>query len=442
MLLFVLNALTNRASIWAWVPAVASGTYNYHAFKGFLAPLGLGQSEAVLAFVAATAVTVVYWLISVWLLTGVARLAPKERRPLYPIITIAMVLIALASAGPNILMAGSATAYQMEDRAYIAQIARIGDHTKSVGGRVLQLAGTIDGYASTFDQLEKLERKGRLTGFSSPNGGPTSDWIASKAVVFRSQAAALRKNADAISAAVVAVDRTTSEMRKTLSDYSVSMAERRNRVQAQADGLRTQIVGLAGMLPIASLSGLADRLQGSQVTPIVSSKANVRAGQKRGIATVVSELKATGVDLAKRVNRLQTDLQGDVPIYDPPPATVLVLKHADGLITVFAFALGLDFLIFVIFGLACGIGDAARSRGDDRADLGSDISYAHVLRVKELMARDEPRYRDGGAAEARPLPSNASTSVPGDLQSSPIDVGGYSGRSRFNRMKLNGEADD
>jgi hypothetical protein len=442
MLQFILLSLTARAAVWTWVPAVASGTYNYYAFKSYLEPLGLGQGEAVLALVAAAAVTVVYWLVATWLLTGVARLAPKERRPLYPVIALAMVLIAFASAAPNALLAGSATAYQMEDRSYIALIARVGDRVKAISGQVLQLAGMIDGYAANFDQLEELEKKGRLSGFPSPGGGPMSDWIASKAAIFRSQAQSLRENATMIATAVQAIDRMTSSMRKTLSDYRKPMADRRNGVQEQADVLRTQIVNLAGMLPLASLTGLAQSLLGSQITPTVSSKPKVREGQQQGIATVLTELKTTGAELLKRTERLNSALSADVPIYDPPPAMVLIIKHADGLVTVFAFAIALDFLVFVIFGLACGIGDAARSRGDDRTDLGSDISYAHVLRVRELTSRDTVQPRDDTPPEnVGTSRSGTRGSDPDELDSGPIDVGGYSGRSRFNRIKLNGDTD-
>ncbi|PPC88075.1 MAG: hypothetical protein CTY39_01220, partial [Hyphomicrobium sp.] len=119
-------------------------------------------------------------------------------------------------------------------------------------------------------------------------------------------------------------------------------------------------IAIRSLTPVAALQSLADDLMGPQTEPKWSKKPETRSNQEDGFRKYKDELKRLGKSIARHTDELQESLKVKVPIYDPPPTSVLVVKHWSALTNTYALAVALDGLPLVLYFIACVLHDAAR----------------------------------------------------------------------------------
>jgi hypothetical protein len=357
--------LMRTTSVAALVPAGVAGLYTHHFIKDALCETGFTGMASPLALAAAAGITACYGTLVHTLLHGVAPLPSDERAKAAPAIAAGAIIVLLGSAYPNVMVTGGGMATAIEDRAYIATVAEVGDHLKRAAKTVEQIDAVVTSDAAQLEAAARFEASGGLSG--APSQGVLAEAIRSTAQGLRGTQKEIAGTRERIGDEVARIDGATDKMRAALADRSVSLAERRTRMQRHGDEARSAAISIAALTPVAGLQALADRLTGPQLEPRWSQTPEIRKNQEEGFRKLKEELRGFGKVLARHTGDLAQSLRVTVPVYDPVPTSILVLKHAAALTSVFAFAFALDLLPLVLFAVACVMFDAARQREEGTA---------------------------------------------------------------------------
>lgn len=354
--------LMSVTSASALVPAGVAGFYTHHALKDALTEAGFTSMASPMAMAGAVGITVCYGAFVHLLLKGLAPLLADERRRATPTIAAGTAILLLGSALPNIIVTGGGIASGIEDRSYIANIAATGDQLKKAAQAAEQLDIVITGEAGKLDATARFESTGGLSGAAAQ--GVLADAIRKDAERLRAVQAEIAGTRERIADEISRIDAATDKMRSALADRTMTLADRRTRMQRHGDEARSAVIAVAALTPVAPLQALADQLMGPQIEPRWSARPEIRKSQEEGFRKLKSELKRLGKLLAHQASDLALSVKVPVPIYDPETPSVLVVKHAAALTSIFAFAIALDTLPLVLFGVACVLYDAARRRNE------------------------------------------------------------------------------
>jgi len=358
------SALTERllstTSYCAYAAAMTAGGFTYFALDEALGAAGLGFGGTVLAIAGAASLTAAYAGFMHLLLRGIAPLEPAARAKARPAVIAGMVTIALGSAYPNIIVSGGGVATGIEDRSYIASIATAGDALKSAVQGAEQLELIIGAGAADLDAASRLETTGTLSG--SPAQGTLASAIQERAASLRAVQADLAAQRQTVDDQIARIDQASDRMRAALIEPDTGIEKRRVVMQRYGDEARSAALAIRSLVPVAPLQALADSLTGPQLEPKWSGNSEIRKNQEGGFRKVKDELKRIGKTLGQHAAELGQATKVRIPVYDPAPTSVLVVKHWAALTNIYALALALDGLPLVLYIVACALYDAARRR--------------------------------------------------------------------------------
>lgn len=352
------SRLLNTVSYTGYFSAIVAGGFTFEFLDGGLQASGLGGFGTALAVGAAAAMTLCYGGFIHLLQKGVAPLLPEERVKARPVLIGGTALIMLGSAYPNIIVAGGGLAASIEDRSYIAAVAAAGDSLKAAAQSGEQIETVVAAGAAKIAGLAVLEGNGGLSG--SPSSGALADLIAAKSRALTDMQSELSGPRERVSDEIGRIDQSTDKMRSSLIAKDLTPDERRAVMQRHGDEARSAAIAVRSFTPVAALQSLADDLMGPQIEPKWSQKADTRRNQEEGFRKYKDELKRLGKSIARHTDDLQESLKVKVPVYDPPPTSVLVVRHWSALTNTYALALALDGLPLVLYFIACVLYDAAR----------------------------------------------------------------------------------
>lgn len=354
------SGLLHKLTAASYVPAVVAGGYTFHYLNSTFSDSGLGAMGTALAASGAAGLTSTYGAAVHALFKGLAPL-PREDRAGASLPVFALVCaVSLGSAFPNAIVSGGPLAMKIEDQNYIARLTQAGDDLKRAARSAEQIGTIIETGAVQVENLAILEAKGNFGG--APNSGSLAALMASKAATLKAAAQQLSGPRERVADEISRIDQSTDRMRSALLDRETSPEKRRTQMQRHADDGRSAALAIASISPVASLQSLADDLMGPQTEPVWSSVAETRKKQEDGFRKYKDELRRLGKSLLRPTNDLAQGLKTQVPVYDPPPTSLLVIKHAHALAHIWAFALALDGLPLILYSLACAMTDAQRRK--------------------------------------------------------------------------------
>jgi hypothetical protein len=134
-------------------------------------------------------------------------------------------------------------------------------------------------------------------------------------------------------------------------------------MQRAGNEARSAVIAIGGAVPLVALEALADSLMGPQVEPRWSANPDIRRKQIEGFGEYRAALKRIGKSIKGPIGDFRKAVKRTVPVYDPPPHSVLVLKHWYALTNIYALFLLLDGFPLILFAVACAMYDAVR-RGE------------------------------------------------------------------------------
>lgn len=352
------SRLLNTVSYAGLFSAAVAGCFTFEAIDHGLQASGLGNFGTALAIGAGLAMTGCYAGFLHLLSKGIAPLRPEDRLNARPLIAGGTALILLGSAYPNVIVAGGGIAAGIEDRSYIAAVAAAGDSLKSAAQSAEQIETIITSGAGKISGLADLESSGGLSG--SPTPGALTDVMSAKARALLDIKIALSDPKSRIADEISRIDQATDKMRAALVAKDMTPEGRRTLMQRHGDEARSAAIAIRAVTPVAALSTLADDLAGPQIEPKWSRNAEIRLNQEDGFRKFREELKRIGKAIARQTTDLADALKVNVPVYDPPPTSVLVVKHWTALTNAYALALALDGLPLLLYFACCVLHDGAR----------------------------------------------------------------------------------
>jgi hypothetical protein len=347
-----------------YVAATIAGGFTGCALHEMLHEAGLGNTGTVLAVAGAGAITLSYSAFTRIICRGVAPLPVEQRRKATPAILAGAVAIGLGSAYPNVMVSGGGVAAGIEDRTYVAAVSSTGDKLKEAAHATLQLEGAYDNGIRDLDAFTQSSLEG-LT--SAPGAGPLVALAAARKESLKQAKADLAPSKERIVDEIAKFDIATDAMRASLLVNGKSPAERRVQMQRAGDDARSAGIGIGGAVPIIAFEALAESLMGPQVEPRWSANPDIRRSQVEGFAQYRELLKRIGKSIKQRTGDFQKAVKQTVPVYDPAPHSVLIIKHAYALTNIYAVFLLLDGFPLILFAVACAMYDALR-QGDEGND--------------------------------------------------------------------------
>lgn len=399
------SRLLNTVSYTGYFSAVVAGGFTFEFLNEALQASGLGGLGTALAVGAAAAMTLCYGGFVHVLQKGVAPLPPEERVKARPVLIGGTLLIMLGSAYPNVIVAGGGLAANIEDRSYIASVAAVGDSLKAAAQSGEQIETVVAAGAAKIAGLSTLEATGGLSG--SPSSGALADVIAAKARALTDLQTELSGPRERVNDEISRIDQSTDKMRSSLIAKDLKPDERRALMQRHGDEARSAAIAIRSLTPVAALQSLADDLMGPQTEPKWSKKPETRSNQEDGFRKYKEELKRLGKSIARHTDELQESLKVKVPIYDPPPTSVLVVKHWSALTNTYALAVALDGLPLVLYFIACVLHDAARRVTRETLakvalaqSTTTDIELGPHPHATAARARSAPSVRRNGRVDA------------------------------------------
>lgn len=371
-----------RLLVILWLPAAGTSVLNYSAYTEFLAPYGFGWWGLFLAATCAVVVGAIYWLFYAFLLGVVAFLPKSDRAKLTALILLMTAFVLAASSYPNVQVMAGGYAADIEDRAYVEEAATKADLIKAGVRQFDQLSGILAQGGKALRDLEARERRGLLSGFESDNArpGPVSDWVGAQGARFEALAAQIAPAQRKATAIIERIEAASKAMREALDDRELDQAARRSAMQSQGDAFRSAVIELRETLPLAAMQSFALSLQEPPVSPALSGKENIQAGQLRAIATVEQALKRQGKQLEGYLSTLKVNETEAVAAYAPAPSSVLVVKHAWQLGNIIAAALAIDLLPLALYFIIARVNDAMRRTRLQDDDLES-MSVGDLVRA-------------------------------------------------------------
>lgn len=371
--------------------AVVAGGFTIYALVVILDEAGMGSTGVALAVGGGIALTVGYIAFIRIACRGVAPLPPEQRRKAMPAVILGGAAIILASAYANIMASAGGVAGGIADRAYVAGVAGIVDQVKEAAHAALLLGGAYDNGIRDLEAFVRGDVEG-LT--STPGAGPLVGLATSRKESLIQAKAELAPSKERILDEISRFDIAIDKMRTSLLVDGTSPAERRVQMQRASDEARSAAIAIGGAVPLIAFESLADSLMGPQVEPRWSSNAEIRRKQIEGFAEYRALLKRIGKSIKERIGDFRKAVKRTVPVYDPPPHSVLVLRHAYALTNIYALFLLLDGFPLILFAVACAMYDALR-----RGEEGSDPATAPGSSV-----RPSPTGQDGSPLGPHPHP--------------------------------------
>jgi hypothetical protein len=355
---------------------------SYSAYLQFLEPYGLGAWTKFLSAGGSLAVTAVLIHFEKYILEVAAYLPRAERAKLNPMILLMSLFILLVSTYPHVQKMGGGFAARLEDEAYIAQVVDAGKNLQAEVRSYDQVGGLTRAAKSETRDFEEREKRGLLSGIDSSNGrpGPVSDWIGGFATSFENFERDIAAAQETASAIGKRMGQAAENMSKASQDNTLSAAQRRVAMQTAADDYRTAMNELAQVLPGSAILAFARGLQGEISEPAVGAAPHVRDGQQRAIEQVKRLLKKHGKAIEEAVAPIARPSIGEVPVYNPPPIPILVIKHARQLVNIIGVALGIDLLVIGLYFFTARLNDAIRRRPEEAV---------RALTVEEILLAEQ-----------------------------------------------------
>jgi hypothetical protein len=348
----------------AYLAALVAGLFTIRALYEMLFEAGMGNIGTAFAVAGGLAITAGYGGFVRMACRGVAPLPPEQRRKAMPAITAGAILIILTSAYPNIIVSGGGVAAGIEDRIYVATVSSIGDQVKEAAAAALQIEGAID---NGIREVEAFVR-GDVEGLTSmPGTGPLVGVATARIESLKQAKADLAGSKERILNETARFDIATDTMRGSLLVDGKSPAERRDQMQRAGNEARSASIAIGGAVPLIAFEALADSLMGPQVEPRWSANPEIRRKQIEGFGEYRAALKRIGKTIKSPIGDFRKAVKRPIPVYDPAPHPVLVLKHWYALTNIYALFLLLDGFPLILFAVACAMYDAVR-RGEGQGD--------------------------------------------------------------------------
>jgi hypothetical protein len=359
------NRLVAHCYVAALGCAVVAGAFTWHAIDAPLGEAGLGLMGSLLAFLGALGMTLAYGAFLHLGIKGVAPVPAERRGGARAAIVAGTALLMLGSAYPNVIVTGGATAVGIEDRAYIATAAEVGDSLKAGVQAVLSIESVIDNGIAQLEVFERGETEGLTSG--TPLAGQLASFARGRIAYLRQAKADLAPFKARVGEEMSRFDWATDKMRAALIAEGKTPAEKRVLMQRAGDECRSAAIAIGGAAPLIALESVADALMGPQIEPKWSPTADIRANQVEGFRKIKEELRRIGREIKQRTGDLTHAVKRTVPVYDPAPQSILVVKHWRALTNIYALFLALDGLPLVLFLVACAMYDGVR-RSDGSGD--------------------------------------------------------------------------
>lgn len=350
--------LLNTVSYAGLLSATVAGGFTYHAVKSGLEASGLGSWSVMLAFGAAAGMTACYAGFLHLALKGLAPLPKEQRQSSHVAVIAGTTLLLIGSAYPNVIVGAGGIAAGIEDRSYIASIASAGDRLKAAARSAEQIETVLASARGKIDVLAGLESTGGLSG--TPASGALADLMSARSRAVATALESLAEPRERVADEIARIDQATDKMRQSLIQSDLTPEQRRMVMQRHGDDARSAAISVAALTPVAALQSFADDLMGPQIEPKWSGKADIRVNQQQGFSKFKDELKRLGKAVSQQTGDLREALKVTVPVYDPQPASVLVIKHWHALTNFYALALALDGLPLILYLVACALYDAGR----------------------------------------------------------------------------------
>jgi hypothetical protein len=391
---------------WGEFTGYAAGTvgggFTGTALYEFLHEAGMGNTGTALAVAGAVAFSFGYAGFTRMLCRGVAPLPAEQRRKAAPAIVAGAVAIGLGSAYPNVMVSGGGVAAGIEDRTYVATVSGIGDRLKEAAHAALQLEGASDNGIRDVEAFTQSSLEGLTT---APGAGPLVALAAARKESLKQAKADLAPSKERIADEIARFDMATDAMRASLLVDGKTPAERRVQMQRAGDEARSAAIGIGGAVPLIAFEALADSLMGPQVEPRWSSNPEIRRSQVEGFAQYRELLKRIGKSIKQRTGDFRKAAKQTVPVYDPAPHSVLIIKHAYALTNIYALFLLLDGFPLILFAVACAMYDAVRlseTGGDGPPAGGPGASYPWSREERTpLGPHPHPRATAARAAQSK-----------------------------------------
>jgi hypothetical protein len=381
----------------AYFAALVAGLFTTCALHEMLFEAGMGNIGTAFAVAGGFAITAGYGSFVRTACRGVAPLPPEQRRKAMPAITAGAIAIILASAYPNIIVSGGGVAAGIEDRSYVAAVSGIGDQHKEAAHAALQIEGAVD---NGMREVEAFVR-GDVEGLTSmPGAGPLVGVATARIESLKQAKADIASSKERILNEISRFDMATDTMRGSLLVDGKSPAERRDQMQRAGNEARSASIAIGGAVPLVAFEALADSLMGPQVEPRWSANPDIRRKQIEGFGEYRAALKRIGKSIKDRIMDFRRAVKRTIPVYDPPPHSMLVLKHWYALTNVYALFLLLDGFPLILFAVACAMYDAVR-RGETGGESGSN-SPGGGEGGTPLGPHPHPRATAARAAQTKP----------------------------------------